>query len=110
MYKFLSSRTLAMKWRYGVEPSDSAVLAFAENRYGASLPVASAASDKRLLWSGASRCSNTVASRLFQFLCAFQKVFLYSTPDEFRHWSTRFLDTVFLSYESDEGSIGGRFL
>lgn len=110
MYKFLSSRMLAMKWRYGVEPSDSAVLAFAENRYGASLRVASAASDKKVAVVRRRGAGNTVASRLFQFLCAFQKVLLYSTPDEFRDRSAGLLGTVFLSNEFDEGSIGGRFL
>jgi hypothetical protein len=45
----------------------------------------------RLLRSGASRCSNTVASRLLKFLSSLLKVLVNRTPDEFSHRSARLL-------------------
>jgi hypothetical protein len=63
---------------------------FAENSGSDSLRRANAASNQ-VVWSGTPRCSNTVASRLLQFLGSLLQVLIKGTADEFRHRSARFL-------------------
>jgi hypothetical protein len=70
-YRYCSLAQDAMKWMQDSEHPDCGAWAFAENSDGDSLRLARAASLKGCYGQGRLGARNTVASRLFQFLCSF---------------------------------------